>query len=124
MLAFVFNGAAEPYMRDELEDEEVRQKLWKYWGSFTRSMLTMLEITLGNWVPACRTLMDNVSEWYALIFFIYKLYVDFAMIKIITGVFLHETFKCAANNDELMIQNRDRAKMRFREKMLILFQAA
>ena len=38
----------------------MRQKVFLYFGSFTRSMVTLFEITLGNWVPVCRTLMDNI----------------------------------------------------------------
>merc|ERR1719223_1701739 len=84
----------------------------------------MFEITLGNWVPPCRMLMRNVNEGYALFFVLYKVSVGFAVIKVITGVFLHETFKCASLDDELMIQNRRRMRRRFRAKMMMFFDEA
>jgi len=44
--------------------------------------------------------------------------------KVIAGVFLHETFKCAANDDELMIQTRERSKQNFHLKITRFFNEA
>merc|ERR1711881_203529 len=77
----------------------------------------MFEVTLGNWVPVCRTLVENVSEWYSMVFIVYKITVGFAVVKVITGVFMHETFKVASTDDELMIVNQTRQAAKFRKKM-------
>ena len=70
--------------------------VYKYYGTFSRSMMSMFEITVGNWVPICRSLFENVGEplgWFSLCSIIV---VNFAVVKIITGVFLATTFKVAS----------------------------
>merc|ERR1712048_456105 len=84
----------------------------------------MFEITLGNWVPVCRALTESVSEWYGLLFIVYKLLVGFAVLKCISAIFLCETMKCASTNDQRMIQQRMRAKQHFVDKMTMLFEHA
>merc|ERR1719265_1692957 len=84
----------------------------------------MFEITLGNWIPPCRTLMENISEAYAALFILYKCVVGFAVVKVITGVFMCETFKVASTNDEIMIMQKNRAKEKHLSKMKTLFSAA
>jgi len=79
---------------------------------------------LASFAPVTRMLHDNVSEWYGALLVLYKLAIGFAVIRVISGVFLHETFKCAQMDDDLMIKNRERTKRRFRQKMTGLFAAA
>merc|ERR1719171_1919048 len=93
-----------PYIVDEEQPLEARKQVFSYFGTFTRATLTMFEVTLANWAPACRLLSNNVSEVYGLVFVLYKLIVGFAVVKVITGVFLHETFKVAQGDDDLMIR--------------------
>merc|ERR1712070_648351 len=80
-------------------------------------MLTMFEVTLGNWVPACRLLVEVVSEVWSPLFMIYLCVVGFSVVKVITGVFLHETFKVAGSDDELMIMQKERVTQKHRHKM-------
>jgi len=95
----------------------VRWAIFDYFGTFTRSMLSMFEITLGNWIPITRLLVDNVSEWYMGGFICYKVTVSFAVVKVITGVFMHETFKVASGDDDLMIVNQARLVAKHKRKM-------
>merc|ERR1712025_1522426 len=71
-------------------NKSTRFSVYLYFGTFTRAMVTMWEIALGNWVPVCRLLMNNVSEWFALVFLLWRAVVGFAIITTIRGVFLHE----------------------------------
>lgn len=84
----------------------------------------MFEITLASWVHICRLLSDNVGEAWAIFFISYKCIVGFAVLKVITGVFLHETFRCASLDDDLMIQQRRRMRDKFKAKMLKFFDKA
>lgn len=105
-------------------DMSVRHAVHRQFGTYTRSMVTMWEITLANWVPPCRLLVDNVSEYFAIFVVAYKCIVGFAVLKVITGVFLHETFRTAGLDDDVMIQNRRMMRERFRNKMLTFFDEA
>merc|ERR1712232_306024 len=106
MTAMVLTQLLSEYIQDESEPREIRFEVYKYFGTFFRSSLTMFEITLANWVPPCRLLMENVAKWYAILFVAYKLSVGFAVIKVITAVFIQQTLKVAANDQDLMIMQK------------------
>ena len=36
----------------------------------------------ANWAPPARVLIDNVSEWYSLVFVIYRCFVGFAVLNV------------------------------------------
>lgn len=124
VFALAFNAVLVDHMTDQTGDLQFRVELFKLFGSFTRSTVTMFEVTLGNWVVVCRLLSENVSEWWGLVFIAYKCIVGFAVLKVMTGVFLSQTFKVAAMDDELMIQTKERQEMYFRKKMSKLLRAA
>eukprot|EP00404_Azadinium_spinosum_P045945 CAMPEP_0180804022 /NCGR_PEP_ID=MMETSP1038_2-20121128/61233_1 /TAXON_ID=632150 /ORGANISM="Azadinium spinosum, Strain 3D9" /LENGTH=159 /DNA_ID=CAMNT_0022844425 /DNA_START=148 /DNA_END=627 /DNA_ORIENTATION=- len=90
----------------------------------TRAMISMFELTVGNWVPILRFLHDRVNEWFGLALLVYRCFVGFAVMKVITGVFLHETFKVAASDDDLMIRQKQRDSAKHLKKMRLLFREA
>eukprot|EP00811_Abedinium_folium_P025316 NODE_3608_length_2011_cov_11.580679.p1 GENE.NODE_3608_length_2011_cov_11.580679~~NODE_3608_length_2011_cov_11.580679.p1 ORF type:complete len:580 (-),score=123.24 NODE_3608_length_2011_cov_11.580679:270-2009(-) len=99
-----------------------RHTLFEYFGSFTRCMYTMFEITTGNFIPVTRFLCENIDERYAVLLILYRFVVGFAMIKVIAGVFMHETFCVAASDDDLMVVQKTRAMNRHVEKMQLLIR--
>ena len=42
----------------------------------------MFEITLGNWMPPCRALVENISEWYMLFNIMHKVFIGFALLAV------------------------------------------
>jgi len=52
--------------------------------------------------------MEEVNEAYAIFFLAYKCLVGLSVFKVITGVFLHETFKVCSEDDELVIIQKKR----------------
>jgi len=115
-------------LSDEIENPdrslEERTELFKYFGTFTRSIMTITELTFGNFIPVCRFLTENIGEGFGHAILIYKVTVGFSMLSVITGVFLHETFKAAASDDDLMVVQKKRAQQKHEKKMMHLFQAA
>merc|ERR1712137_1057725 len=106
------------------ESEEKKREVYKYFGTFTRTIMSMSELTLSNWMTPTRNLVENVSEWYALYCLAYKFTVGFAVVRVISGVFLHETFKVANSEDDLMIVQKRRMMHKHRTKMLKLLEEA
>lgn len=104
-------------------DLATRTELYKYFGSFTRCFFTMFEITLANWPPVARLLMEEVSEVFSVICVLHKLTIGFAVIGVINGVILQETFKVAQTDDVIKVRNEKRAKAAFHHKMESLFTA-
>merc|ERR1719229_1935700 len=108
-LALLFNQAlSASYFIDESEPSEQRLDVYTYFGTFSRSLLTMFEITLANWPPACRLLMENVNEWLIIYVVGHKLTIGFAVVNVVNAVFIQETFRVATLDDKVMIRHRAR----------------
>lgn len=60
---FSVNFCNSPKNLEDLKDKF--ELVYTYFGTFSRSLLTMFEITLANWPPVCRALTENVTEpWF------------------------------------------------------------
>lgn len=66
-------------------------------------MLTMFEITLapGAWAKAGRLIIYQVGYGYILFFIVYVWGVTFAVIRVISAIFLQQTMKAMAKDEEL-----------------------
>jgi len=97
-------------------------EMYEYFGTCTRCMLSMFEITLGDWQDITRLLSEEVSEWFTLVCVLHKLTIGFAVIGVITGVILQETFKVAQTDDVILVRQKQRAGQVMRAKMKVLFE--
>lgn len=124
-LALLVNGyLTQYYFNDASISEANRQAVFEYFGTFSRSIYSMFEITLANWPPASRLLAENVSEWFMLFGVLHKLTIGFAVVSVVNGVFMQETFNVAASDDRVMIQKRKRIFQLHRLKMERFFHLA
>jgi len=123
LLALVLHSAVESYIQDESKPENLRRTVYSYFGTYSRAIFTMFEITLANWIPAGRTLTEFVSEWFVIFVLGHKLAIGFAVVVVLSGVFLQETFKVAANDDFIMMRQKKRASRSHTAKMEKLFAA-
>jgi hypothetical protein len=123
LLALIMNFALRDYFENDHYPEQVRRDVFKYFGSFSRAMLTMVEMTLAHWPPVCRLLVENVNEWFMLFCLGHKLTIGFAVIGVINGVFLQETFKVSATDDSIMMRAKERDVRVYGAKVSRLFQA-
>jgi len=103
---------------------EARMAVYEYFGTFSRSLLSLFEMTLANWPPVCRLLVENVSEAYLIPALIHKLTIGFAVVGVINGVFMQETFKVAATDDRIMVRQKQMAMKTHEHKMRNLFEKA
>ncbi|CAE8719467.1 unnamed protein product [Polarella glacialis] len=123
-LAMVMSFAIEPFVTDAGNDQAVRMMAFTYFGTVSKAFVSMFEITMGNWVPISRFLFDRVDPWYGPAMIVYRCIVGFAIIQVITGVFMHETFKAAAADDSIMITQRKKEMEAHVAKMTLLFAEA
>jgi len=123
LLACLLQSMVEDYVRTN-PGTPGGLNVFKYFGSFARSMLTMFEMTLGNWIVPARALVENVNEWYMLFFLMHKFIIGFSVVSVITGVFIQETFKVATSDDQIMLNNKERTSREHERKMNILFKHA
>jgi len=125
LLACLLQSMVEDYLRDpSIKGSEAGFIVYRHFGSFARSMLTMFEMTLGNWMVPCRSLVENVSEWYMLFFLMHKFIIGFSVVSVITGVFIQETFKVATSDDQIMMNNKKRTMREHEAKMKEFFAHA
>eukprot|EP00419_Tripos_fusus_P032912 CAMPEP_0172780718 /NCGR_PEP_ID=MMETSP1074-20121228/203070_1 /TAXON_ID=2916 /ORGANISM="Ceratium fusus, Strain PA161109" /LENGTH=574 /DNA_ID=CAMNT_0013617695 /DNA_START=58 /DNA_END=1783 /DNA_ORIENTATION=- len=123
-VACLLQASVENFLRDGTASPERKMEVYMYFGSFARSMLTMFELTLGNWMPPTRACVENVSEWYLLFFLLHKFIIGFSVVSVLTGVFIQETFKVATSDDQIMLNNKRRAMKEHTTKMTNLFKYA
>eukprot|EP00929_Paragymnodinium_shiwhaense_P080640 TRINITY_DN42069_c0_g1_i1.p1 TRINITY_DN42069_c0_g1~~TRINITY_DN42069_c0_g1_i1.p1 ORF type:complete len:706 (-),score=133.70 TRINITY_DN42069_c0_g1_i1:250-2250(-) len=101
--------------------EAATHDLFVYFGTFSRTILSMYEVTFGNWSKIGRALHENISEWFAPLILAYRLVVSFAMLKVINGIFLSETLRVMNSNDEILIMHKTRQTERHISNMQQLF---
>lgn len=125
LIALLLNQVLyDSYLDETSFPIEERREVFEYFGTFTRSMLSMFEITLGNWPPVCRLLSEKVSEWFMLLCILHKLVIGFAVVGVINGVFIQETFKVASSDNQIMMRQKERSYKLHEMKMRQLFLEA
>jgi len=117
LIGMCLNNLLEDYMNDHDNTYDQRAKVFEYFGTFSRSMITMSELTLGNFVPVLRYLTNNVSELYGHALLVYKVTAGYAMMRVIGAVFLRETYKTADDDEELQSVQRRRNHMNIAKKI-------
>lgn len=74
---------------DETFETEFKVRFFRYFGTPSRSLWTVFEITFGGgWQQYARPLVEEVSVFWAVFFVFYIAGVVFAMFKIITALFV------------------------------------
>eukprot|EP00931_Biecheleriopsis_adriatica_P075427 TRINITY_DN49292_c0_g1_i1.p1 TRINITY_DN49292_c0_g1~~TRINITY_DN49292_c0_g1_i1.p1 ORF type:complete len:588 (-),score=116.96 TRINITY_DN49292_c0_g1_i1:39-1772(-) len=113
------------FIVDDSNDRDARVWVNNMYGSFFKSMYTMFEITYsGGWPNYARPVIEMVNPWYWTVFVLYVVLVIFAVIRIISALFLKETLSCASNDAELALDERRRAAENYKMKLEELFGAA
>ncbi|CAE7262265.1 SCN5A, partial [Symbiodinium necroappetens] len=83
------------------------------------------EVTFaGNWTTRTRRpVLEDVDHSYAVFFVIYVTLIVFAVLRVITAVFLRETLEAANNDAELMVMERLRQKGKYIKRLEGIFRA-
>jgi len=123
MFALALNLLLVDFWEDEDFNLEKRELLYEYFGTFSKSLLTMIEMLLGNWFAVTRILTD-FSEVFMIFGICHQLVFGFAVIEVISGVFLNETFKVAALDDSIMLNEVRRAAKAESAKLTEFFKKA
>jgi hypothetical protein len=125
MLALALNFLTTHFWEDESGEFDLadREILYDHFGTFSKSLLTMTEMLLGNWFTITR-ILTHYSEWFMLFGIVHQLVFGFAVIEVISGVFLNETFKVAALDDSIMLNEVRRAKKAENAKLTEFFLKA
>ena len=121
--ALMISQALQTFILDDSADLEARLVMNEWYGSFTKSFYTIFEVThSGSWPSRVRPVLDLVDPWYAALFLPYIALVVFAVIRVVTALFIKETLASAANDAELVIEETRRFALEYQKKLEELFR--
>ncbi|CAE6916345.1 Scn11a [Symbiodinium sp. CCMP2456] len=123
--ALIICQALQGYVLDDQQDLDTRLLVNKLYGDFGKAFYTMFEVThSGSWPGVVRPVVDNVDALYAIPFLTYITLVVFAVIRIVTALFLKETLASAANDADMVMEDNRRMARDAQNKLEELFRAA
>jgi len=115
--------AMQPFILNEEADLDIRMQMNSWYGSFFKAMYTMFEITLsGGWPLLVRPVVELVDAWYAALFLPYVAVVVFAVLRIVTALFIKETLNTAANDAEMVMEESRSGSLQYQRRLEQLFR--
>ncbi|CAE7757934.1 Catsper1, partial [Symbiodinium sp. CCMP2456] len=105
----VANTLCRDFINDENQSLQVREDVFRYYGTFSRTFLSMFELLFANWSPPCRVLVENISEWFSVYFLLYRCVLGYAVLNVVSAVFVQQTMKTASSDEELAFKQKERA---------------
>lgn len=122
--AIMMTTLSTDYIMDT-PDTSLGGQVFDYFGRTSRSMLTMHQMTLapGPWSPIGRLLIFNVSAYYVIFFVMFGWGMTFAIIRVISAIFLKQVLAAAAGDGETAMLERVRKKTSDVQKLKMIFQA-
>lgn len=113
------------YVMDGTNDLSTRQWVNDNYGSGVKASYTMFMAThSGCWPNYAAPLVDKVHPAFAVFWIVYVGGVIFAIIKIITAVFIGETMKAASSDAVTAVTERMKATNQYIEKLKGVFESA
>merc|ERR1712187_1080761 len=72
---------------------------------------------MANWSPPCNVLVNEVSEWFSVFFIVYRCCFVGSILQVVAAIFITETNRILANDDDLALMRRHREKVSFESKL-------
>jgi len=117
--------AIHPFLLDPSLDIAARLEIYGLYGNFWYTMYTMFEIThSGGWPLLVRPVLEKLGWGFSIPFLIYVTLVIFAVIRIVTALFLKETLTCADDDAAVALKEKSRRTRVYKEKLREVFLAA
>jgi len=114
------------YIMDDDLDMQWRLEVYEYFGRLSWSLLSMFEVTMavGTWAKVGRLLIFKVHWMWSVVFAIYGWIVIFAVIRVISAMFLKQTLAAAAADPQNVMAERQRQNEKLMQQLRELFKAA
>eukprot|EP00440_Ansanella_granifera_P032352 gb/GFBE01035107.1/.p1 GENE.gb/GFBE01035107.1/~~gb/GFBE01035107.1/.p1 ORF type:complete len:671 (+),score=131.93 gb/GFBE01035107.1/:1-2013(+) len=124
MGGLMMGNLLQEYVSDQNEPLEDRMWVWHHYGTAYRAIYTMYEITFaGNWPVYARPVLEKVSHYFTVFYILYISVVVFAVIRVITAIFLRDTLDAANNDAEMLVQEKLAKKAKFVKNLECVFKA-
>lgn len=119
----LLGGLLQSYTSDPTVDPERRFWVWRHYGTASRAIYTMFEITFaGSWPMYARPVIEEVGVGYCVFFVAYIVFVVFAVIRVISAIFLKETLDAAQNDAQLVVREKAKASQEYVRRLNKAFQ--
>lgn len=120
----VLGNLLQDFIVDDSQKLEDRHWIWNRYGTAYRAMYTLYEITFaGNWPTNARPVLEKVSQGFVIFFVSYVTIIVFAIIRVISAIFLKDTLDAAQADAESVVVDRLRKKADYLQKLEVLFCA-
>lgn len=99
--AMLMSGVAIGALDDD--QIELKSRIWLYerFGNLVRASYSMLEVTFtSGWITYARPLIWDISFIYVWLMLPYVICVNFAVMKVVSALFLKQTLAVAAKDEE------------------------
>ncbi|CAE8584272.1 unnamed protein product, partial [Polarella glacialis] len=109
------------------ESQDLTWRLWvnRYYGTGLKAFYTMFEVTQsGGWPTYARPLVEHVDPWWSIFFMLYVTVVVFAIMRIITAIFIKETLGVAADDAMEAVHERMSSQAKYQKMLHQMFEAA
>jgi len=124
LCALVTSQVCHAYIFEFDVDTASKMQLFKYFGTFTKAMFTLFELSLANWSTVVRAVGSDVGEFWAYVLLFYVLFLTFAVAKVITAAFIIETNRVCEDTLELVVLEKERHNKRLTENFWSVFASA
>jgi len=115
-------NSVQEFINDGGQELEVRRWLWQHYGTSYRATYTMFQVTFaGCWPSYVNPLFENVSWWFSVFFCAYVTFVVFAVMRVITAIFIKETLDAAGEDHEVLMSEKEAARQKYMRKLERIF---
>lgn len=83
----------EPYLTDENTAMDTRLEIYRLFGTYERGMVTMFQAAFGYWTYLLFFFGEKVTYWLVYVIVAHQLLIGFAVVNIVSAVFMHAAFK-------------------------------
>merc|ERR1719223_1849704 len=98
-------------------------EVFRYYGTFTRCLVTMFEIHMANWAAPCRVVINNIGETWGNLLVFYRCVMGFALMSVLGAVFVQQAMSVQQQDHEIMVLRKQKEAERYSSKLKALFQA-
>ncbi|CAE7904191.1 unnamed protein product [Symbiodinium sp. KB8] len=119
----LLGGLLHGFTVDPTADADLQLWTWRHYGTASRAIYTMFEITFaGSWPLYARPVIEDIAVGYSLFFVAYIVFVVFAVIRVISAIFLKETLDAAQNDAQLVVREKAKASQEYIKRLNKVFR--
>lgn len=98
-------------LKDESDEERPDDEdLNKHFGSLPRGLFSLYQSLTGgiDWGEVCWPLMNHITVWCGVVFSMYIAFAIFALLNVVTGVFVQSAMRAAKEDNDVYLVNHVR----------------